>query len=53
MVLDGNGYILNEYKSINTCAAYLGISDKTVRSRLRDGKSIKFDSILVYVNQSS
>lgn len=49
LVLDENGDILNEFESINTCGAYLGVSHHTIRSRLHDGKSIKFHSKLVYV----
>ena len=40
---------LNEFKSIKSCAVYLGISHQTVVIRLRDEKSIKWDSKLIYV----
>lgn len=49
IVLDENGGIINEYESINTCGAYLCVSHQTVRRRLRDGKSIKFNSRLLYI----
>ena len=32
------------------CGDYLGLLHLTVRRRLRDGKSIKFNSRLVYVS---
>lgn len=51
LILDGEGNILNELKSINACATFLGISHDTVRARLRSGKSIKFNSNLVYVKK--
>lgn len=47
LVLDKNGDILNEFESINTCGAYLGVSHHTFRSRFHNGKSIKFNSRLV------
>nr|ATI20438.1 LAGLIDADG endonuclease [Juglanconis juglandina] len=49
LIIDGEGNILNELKSINACASFLGISHDTVRVKLRSGKSIKFNSNLVYV----
>jgi len=51
LILDGEGNTLNEFKSINACASFLGISHDTVRARLRSGKSIKFNSNLVYVKK--
>lgn len=41
-------HILSEYESIDTYGAYLGVSHHTV-SIFQDGKSIKFNSRLVYV----
>lgn len=51
LVIDSEGNILKELKSINVCATYLGISHDTVRARLRSGKSIKLNSSLVYVKK--
>lgn len=51
LILDGEGNILNELKSIDACATFLGISHDTVRARLRSGKSIKFNPNLVYVKK--
>jgi hypothetical protein len=51
LILDGEGNILKELKSINACATFLGISHDTVRVRLRSGKSIKFNTNLVFVKK--
>lgn len=51
LILDSEGNILNELKSIYACATFLGISRDTVRVKLRSGKSIKFNSNLVYVKK--
>lgn len=49
LIIGEKGQILHEFKSINVCASFLGISHDTVRARLRSGKSIKFHSGLIYV----
>ena len=49
LILDGEGNILNELKSINACATFLGVSHNTVR--LRSGKSSKFNSNIVYIKK--
>jgi len=49
IIKDEIGNTLNEFESIKSCAAYLGVSHQTVLRRLRDGKSIKWNSSLIFV----
>ena len=49
LVLDENESVLNELEYINICAPHVGVSNPTIIRRLRYGKSIMWNSRLVYI----
>ncbi len=52
IVQDSNGNIIKKFESIIACGEFLGVSRATVRRRLRDGKSVEYDSKLVYIKKN-
>lgn len=51
IVQDVNGNLIKKFESIIACGDFLGVSHSTVRRRLRDGKSLKYESKLIYIRK--